>query len=406
MAFVRASAYRDADLWHGLARGYRTETARAPLEFDRRRATLLAMNILQEVCSLPTAPFVEDRVIAYAKAFARERKLRLTQDRFGNALIEVRGTQRRAPRWVFTAHMDHPGFVADRMTDDHTLRATFRGYVFAEFMAGEKVRFFVGDDEVTGKVIEAQAEKKSPRAQSATIQIRKPVPKGSAGMFDQGEGRVKGSKFYSRAIDDLGGLAAALAMLDQIARKPAEATVAVLLTRAEEDGFIGAIAASLEPELLRKDDRLIAIETSAMQPYAKQGDGCIIRIGDRTSVFNSSLSYFITESAEALKKKDKAFRYQRALMPGGTCEATVYDVYGFHAGSICVPLGNYHNMDRQKGKIGPEYIAVSDWENMVKLFVAVARGGHEYEPGHKLLRERIEKRYEGLKKFLTPTANS
>ena len=34
-------------------------------------------------------------------------------------------------------------------------------------------------------------------------------------------------------------------------------------------------------------------------------------------------------------------------MPGGTCEATVYDVYGFTAARICVALGNYHNMDRE-----------------------------------------------------------
>src|SRR5438309_1997885 len=83
-------------------------------------------------------------------------------------------------------------------------------------------------------------------------------------------------------------------------------------------------AASRHPELLRKSDLLIAIETSAMQPYAKQGDGCVIRIGDRTSVFNSSISYFITEVAERLARKDKTFKHQRALMPGGTCEATVY----------------------------------------------------------------------------------
>ena len=29
-------------------------------------------------------------------------------------------------------------------------------------------------------------------------------------------------------------------------------------------------------------------------------------------------------------------------------------VYGFAAGSICVALGNYHNMDREKRKIAPE----------------------------------------------------
>src|SRR5256885_3653102 len=153
-------------------------------------------------------------------------------------------------------------------------------------------------------------------------------------------------------------------MLDRLARKPAKSTVAVLLTRAEEEGFIGAIAASKEPKLLRKSDRIIAIETSAMQPYAPQGKGAIVRIGDRTSVFNSALSYFITQKAEDLKKKDRSFQYQRALMPGGTCEATVYDVYGFVAGSICVALSNYHNMDTAKRRIGPEYIDVGDWNNM------------------------------------------
>ena len=131
-----------------------------------------------------------------------------------------------------------------------------------------------------------------------------------------------------------------------------------------------------------------------------QGNGCVIRIGDRTSVFNSSISYFITEVAEKLAKKDKTFKHQRALMPGGTCEATVYDIYGFAAGSICVPLGNYHNMNREKKKIAPEYIDVKDWENMVKLFVAVARAGHEYEPGLGAFREKIEKRFEALKHLL------
>jgi len=174
----------------------------------------------------------------------------------------------------------------------------------------------------------------------------------------------------------------------------------VLLTRAEEEGFIGAIAAATRPQLLRKTDRIIAIETSAEQPFAPQGKGAIVRIGDKTSVFNSALSYFITQQAELLSKKDKSFKYQRALMPGGTCEATVYDVYGFTAGSICVALGNYHNMDRKRSKVAPEYIDLDDWNNMVKLFVRLAKNGHEFEPGHKALRERIEKRFEKLKPLL------
>ena len=72
----------------------------------------------------------------------------------------------------------------------------------------------------------------------------------------------------------------------------------------------------------------------------------------------------------------------------------------FTAGSICVALGNYHNMDTAKKKIAPEYIDLADWNNMVKLFAHVARSGHEFEPGHKALRERVEKRFEKLKHLL------
>ena len=118
-----------------------------------------------------------------------------------------------------------------------------------------------------------------------------------------------------------------------------ESPIAVLLTRGEEEGFIGAIAAVLKPMLLLDTDRLVVIECSAAQSYAPQGAGCVVRIGDRTSVFNSSLSYFLTQQANDLSKNDSSFKYQRALMPGGTCEATVYDAFGYIAGSICIPAG-------------------------------------------------------------------
>src|SRR4051812_20618718 len=364
------------------------------------------MKILQQLCSVPTAPFAERHVVRYVEQFVAARpKLNLSRDRFGNLLIDLPAGRGKAaakqPRTVFTAHMDHPGFVARRMVDAKTLEANFYGWVQPDYFKGERVRFFGGDDvELRATVVDFTLgdDRKVPR--TVRLRVSELVRPGSPGMWDQGEGRVKGGKFYSRVCDDLAGAAGALTMLDQLAKKPPKGPVAVLLTRAEEEGFIGAIAASLEPKLLRKSDRIIAIETSAMQPYAPQGKGAIIRIGDRTSVFNSALSYFLTQKADELAKKDKSFKYQRALMPGGTCEATVYDVYGFTAASICVALGNYHNMDTAKKRIAPEFIDVNDWNNMVKLFVHVARSGHEFEPGHKALRERVEKRFEKLKGLL------
>jgi putative aminopeptidase FrvX len=364
------------------------------------------MKLLHEICSLPTAPFAERYVIDYVERFAKQRRLKISRDDAGNLLLQL-PTRSRSPRWVFAAHMDHPGFVADLYAAERSRRkagllvAHFHGWVLPEFFRGEKVRFFNDDGtEVTGVVGSFQlvADRKVP--ESVTLRVKGKVQPGAPGMWDQGAARVKGKKIYSRAIDDLGGLAATLQMLDELRRKPPAAPVAVLLTRAEEEGFIGAIAASRKPKLLRKTDRIIAIETSAMQPYAPQGAGTIIRVGDKASIFNSQLTYFLTQQAEALAKRDKTFKYQRALMPGGTCEATVYDVYGFTAASICVPLGNYHNMDRATGKIGPEYIDLRDWHDMVKLFVQVARNGHTFEPGHKALRERVEKRFAKLRHLL------
>jgi putative aminopeptidase FrvX len=359
------------------------------------------MDILQELCSIPTAPFVERDVAEYVREFVRQHpRLRLKSDPHGNLLVELPGKDRGEGRWVFTAHMDHPGFIAERMLDGRTLRASFRGGVKAEFFKASRVRFFDDGREVTGVVQDFTVGKDRGYPERAVIRVAGPVCKGCAGMWDQGEGRVKDGRFFSRVCDDLAGAAAALTMLAELARRPPRATVAVFLTRAEEEGFIGAIAASLDPKLLRKSDRLIAIECSAMQPYAPQGKGAIIRVGDKTSVFNSDLTYFITHQAAALQKKDSTFQSQRALMPGGTCEATVYDIYGFAAASICIALGNYHNMDVAKKKIGPEYINLNDWRSMVKLFLQIARTGHEYEPGHKLLKKRVEKRFEKLKRFL------
>jgi endoglucanase len=360
----------------------------------------MSLKLLHEICSLPTAPFAEGRVVEYVERFARARRLKLSRDDVGNLLIEL-PNRSRGPRWIFAAHMDHPGFVATRMRDDgRTLEAAFRGWVMAEYVRGARVRFFDGDREVTGVVQDVSIGDERPVPIAAMVRVSGPVAPNLPGMFDQGVARTKGKRFYSRAIDDLAGAAAALQMLDELRKKPPASPVAVLLTRAEEDGFVGAIAASIKPKLLRKTDRIIAIETSAMQPYAPQGEGTIIRVGDKTSIFNSQLTYFLTEQAEALAKRDKTFQYQRALMPGGTCEATVYDVYGFTAASICVALGNYHNMDRAKQKIGPEYIDLTDWRNMVKLFVQVARNGHTFEPGHKALRQRVEKRFAKLKHLL------
>jgi endoglucanase len=174
----------------------------------------------------------------------------------------------------------------------------------------------------------------------------------------------------------------------------------VLLTRAEEEGFVGAIAAAQDGKLLKKSDRLISIECSAEQSYAKQSDGVVIRVGDRTSVFNSAFTYFIRQQADALADKWKDFKFQTALMPGGTCEGTVFDAWGYIAAAVCVPLGNYHNMNMKTGKIGPEYVDLRDWNNMVRLLTAVAKNAASFTSDHAELKKKLLKRFDRYKPLL------
>ena len=360
------------------------------------------MDLLKTLCSIPTAPFAERRVVKFVEDFVAKRKeLSLRRDKSGNLLIERKSTSRH-PRWVFTAHMDHPGFVAGPMLGPKRLSADFRGWVKIDFVRGARVRFFDDQGEIPGIVAHAKAVSYDHLNVPGKVIVRvdRPVAPGSPGMFDQGPGRYAGKKFLSRVCDDLAGAAACLQMLDRLSQTKPRCPVAVLLTRAEEEGFIGCVAVCENQSLLKKSDRVIAIECSAVQPFAPQGDGVILRVGDKASIFNSSLTYFMAQQADNLAKKRKTFRWQRALMPGGTCEATVYDIFGYTAASLCVPLGNYHNMDTKRGKIGPEFIDLSDWKNMVELFVQLALHGHEYQPGHADLKKRILGRYRKLKGLL------
>ena len=234
-----------------------------------------SVDILTELCSVATAPFAEAAVVQYVRQFvdARKRRLRLVEDQFGNLLIELAPPRKRVPRWVFAAHMDHPGFVARRMIDPSTLEADFHGYVLADYFDGSRVRFFHDGRETRGVIIGHRAAAGDRgRPNRATVRVASAVPAGAAGHVGSGRWPREGRCFSSRVCDDLAGAAAALAMLEELqARPPAAASVAVLLTRAEEEGFIGAIGAAIEPKLLRPSDRIIAIECSAMQPDCAAG---------------------------------------------------------------------------------------------------------------------------------------
>jgi len=349
---------------------------------------------LLDVLSLPTAPFVEGRVHVYVEDFCRKLPgVTAACDRAGNILMRYRGDSRRVRRPVcLTAHTDHPGFVAERMIAPGRLRATWRGGVRPAYFRGARLRFFVGNEWVCGRVrsVRPGGRGTARRVETADIDIRRPVPTGAIGMWDLPDARIRNRRVYARACDDLVGVAAMLCCLETLSRRKARTEAYFLFTRAEEVGFVGAIAACRERTI---PDRclVVAVETSSQLRDARMGDGPILRVGDKATTYFSAATSHCQAIADAVVKRDRTFAYQRKLMDGGTCESTVYCQFGYEATGLCVALGNYHNMNLRTGRIDAEYVDLADFANLVKWFVALTTTRNPYTGSHVALRARLRK---------------
>lgn len=369
----------------------------------RVTGNVLQRRILCEMLSVPTAPFAEHMVIAHVERFCRERRnLTLRRDAVGNILVRVRKGARRISRPVcITAHLDHPGFIADRMTSRIRLRAHWRGGVPKEYFAGSRVQFFVDGTWVKGRVrsIKTVMRNGQRRVDSASIEVRGAVPPGSVGMWDFPDPVIKGQRIYARGCDDLAGAAAMLSAIDVLARGRGSCDAYFLFTRAEEVGFIGAIAAA-KRKTIPKKCFVVAMETSSELPQAKMGDGPILRVGDRASAFTPAVTAYCHRIARELCATDRSFQFQRKLMDGGTCESAVYCEYGYAATGLCLALRNYHNMDRDRGQIAPESIHLDDFDRLVRWFVALAGSGDTTTAGVTPLRRRVDANYNRLARLL------
>ncbi len=368
----------------------------------RKKQRSTSRQILRKLMSIPTAPFAEHLVADCVKRFCMDRRhVTLRRDRVGNLLVRVRKSKHRVARPVcITAHLDHPGFVADEMLSKRHLQAKWRGGVPPEYFVGSKVRFHVNDATVRGRVRSVNVVTRSGRqvVDTATIEVVEVVPPGSIGMWDLSGPRVKDTRIYAPVCDDFAGAAAMLGAIDELTKSKRGCDAYFLFTRAEEVGFAGAIAACRSKTIPAKC-LVVAMETSSELPHAKMGDGPILRVGDRATTYFSAATAHCQRVAEDLRKTDKSFKYQRRLMDGGMCEASAYCLFGYEATGMCLALGNYHNCDTKRKKIAQEYVDLNDFDHVVSWFVALAQTKRTYTGRDDALQSRvkgIEEEYKSL----------
>ncbi len=359
---------------------------------------------LRELTALPTAAGREDAVVAWIERWVTSRpRLKLRRDRAGNLIITPirrgRRVSARPPAPLFiTAHLDHPAFVVVEPRGDEAV-LEFRGGVHDPYFEDAAIEIRDG----TGRVHTASVVSLDPRAEPFKRVIARVTDRGGAiAAGDLGRWRFAGDDIprvqegmvHAHACDDLAGVAAALAALDGLTGPHSAGHVGLLFTRAEEVGFIGAIAACQRRSVPR-GARLICLETSRSFAESPVGAGPIVRVGDRTSVFDRDLTNAVDAAMIAHERARPGFRWQRKLMPGGTCEATTFGAYGYQATCLCLPLGNYHNMididdvlaGRRPARVGPEFVSVEDFHGLVEMLIVCATGLDAPMPS---LRARME----------------
>jgi endoglucanase len=339
---------------------------------------------LVELTGIPTAAGCEDRVIDWVTAWAgRRRNVRLRRDAAGNLVVTRSGSSPHRPVFI-TAHMDHPAFVVRKVLDDRSVELEFRGGVQDPYFESAAVEVFDAAGAAHRAAVTAFNGLAKPyKRVTARLDRPAPVAVGDVARWAlNGRGRrptIAKGRLYAPACDDLAGVAAAVSAFDVLRSRRSGAGIGVLLTRAEEVGFIGAIAACKQRSVPRRA-RLICLENSRSFSESPIGEGPILRIGDKLSVFSPELTNRLCHLVDEYQKARPRFKVQRKLMPGGTCEATTFSAYGYEAACICLPLGNYHNMTdidgvragKRPARVGPEIISLDDYHGMVELLVRVA----------------------------------
>ncbi len=342
---------------------------------------------LREVTALPTAAGCEGRVIRYIEAWMKTIASRatLSRDVYGNLHIHRSDASANAahPPLYLTAHLDHPAFVVREVKDSRCIVLEFRGGVNDPYFDRANIEVIDAKGRAhRARITVLDATAKPFKTVAATLTRRaSSVAAGDVARWLLPKPRIARGTFYTHACDDLAAVAAAMCAFEESLGNAALSNMRLLFTRSEEIGFIGTLGVARDG-LVPKDSRLVCLENSRSFPHdSPMGAGPIVRVGDRITVFSPALTNRISHIASDVAKEDPSFKFQRKLMPGGACEASAFANYGFLSTCLCLPLGNYHNMQdidavaagKRPARVGSEHIALSDYHGLIRLIAEIAQ---------------------------------
>lgn len=335
------------------------------------------VRILERIARQPTAPMHEHAVLAECARIATGFGSTARADRWGNLILRPPGRGPGVPVWL-VAHTDHPALEVVGPRQARLLGGVGAPY----FRRGLSFRFYHDGTALTARL--ARFATKTGRLTLRDGPEARRLRRGDFGVFDLEDFRVARGLVHARQLDDLAGCAVSLAVLERASRGR-RINLHVLLTRAEEIGFVGSLGAAADG-LIPRNAVVINVEASKALPGVDIGGGPVIRVGDRRRTFDATAEGLLLTARETLSASKPV---QRFLMSGGTCEATVWSLYGYRATGVAVPLGNYHNQGPQ-ARLAAEIVSAKDLATAVDLIEAAAQDARPQDAYGARLRRRVD----------------
>lgn len=377
------------------------------------------LRFLTELLSQPTAPFREEHVLALVERALLRARVPAFLDPAGNLVVgadspaayrSLLRERSKDPVRLFIAHMDHPGFHGTRWLTPKRLAVKWHGGSPVKHLAGSPVWLADASGYLADGVLARVRLLPSGQAiDTAEVRLHQPLPRSQKAGALYGGFRFRApvwrrdQRIYTKAADDLIGVFAIVSMAESLfgAARRRRPPFLGLLTRGEEVGFVGAIAHFDLGWLEARRRPLVAVslETSRALPDALIGQGPVVRLGDRRTVFNTDPLRVLSDVAERVLPG----RHQKRVMDGGTCEATAAISWGLPAIGISVPLGNYHNEHftgvsgsagprvRRRGGPAPEYVDLGDVDGLLKLCHGLLEPGLDWSDPWRQQRERLRR---------------
>ncbi|MBQ7844835.1 MAG: M20/M25/M40 family metallo-hydrolase [Clostridia bacterium] len=321
-------------------------------------------DILKKVLK-PIGPSgLEEPVAAAIRVEVKDYVDTMETDALGNLICVKKGTDPNGKKIMFSAHMDHIGFIVTGYEKEGFLRVTNVGGIGIDVSLTRHVVFANGVEGVV--VCEPVQGAKAMKNLFVDIgaeskeEAEKKVQLGDVAVYAPDCFRMGENRVASPAMDDRCACALLVKLLQTVGET--KDTVIAVFSVQEEVGCRGAKVASfaMEPDVGIALDVTAWGDTPEVKlPAIKLGEGCAVKVMDRASISNPALREELLACGEAAGVKT-----QREVLPFGGTDAGAMQTSrgGIPVCTISIPCRYVHS--------ACETIDMRDMDAALKLLTA------------------------------------